>query len=210
MALVVPKVRGLVSGAVAGALMFGGATLVWTGVQRDDAVSARDRVPTEGLPHKGALPRDARVTIVACSEFQCPFSARARHTVDALIVDNPDLAFFHAHLPLRSHAYAELRARAGVAAQRQGRFWSMHDALYEGEVVDEASALALARGLGLATERFARDLRDPATAAEVQRQSRLCTDQGVRAVPTFFINGRELRGAVPIEEFQRVIDDVRD
>ncbi len=130
--------------------------------------------------------------------------------VDALLVDNPDLAFYYAHLPLRGHQYAELRARAAMAAQRQGRFWSMHDAIFDGEVVDEASAIALARGLGMDTVKFTDDLRDPATAAEVQRQSRSCTDLGVRAVPTFFINGREVRGALPTAEFQRIIDEVRE
>ncbi len=90
----------------------------------------------------------------------------------------------------------------------------MHDVLYDGlvgeTVVDEASAIALAGELGLDARRFADDLRAPGTGAEVHRQSQMCRDQGVRAVPTFFINGREVRGALPIEDFQRVIDDVRD
>ncbi|MGH1342066.1 MAG: DsbA family protein [Nannocystales bacterium] len=213
MVLVVPKVRGLLSSALTGALALGSVALTGWQVEQVEMTKARDPFPTDGLPHKGASPQDARVAMVACSEFQCPFSGRARHTVEQLLVDNPDLAFFYTHLPLRSHRYAELHARASVAAQRQGRFWPMHDALYDSQretkVVDEAAAIALARDLGLDTGRFAEDLRDPTTAAEVRRQSRLCTDQGVRAVPTFFINGREVRGALPTEEFQRVIDEVR-
>ena len=202
--------------ALCGALAIGVAATGWTWMQ-DRAVETvvdPSPIPTAGLPHKGASPDRAAVTMVSCSDFQCPFSARARHTVDELLRDNPDLQFFYTHLPLdRIHPHAGLRARASTAAQKQGRFWKMHDVLYDGlrgeDVVDEASAIALAGELGLDARRFAADLRDTATAAEVQRQSQMCRDQGVRAVPTFFINGREVRGALPTEDFQRVIDDVR-
>jgi predicted DsbA family dithiol-disulfide isomerase len=67
----------------------------------------------------------------------------------------------------------------------------------------------LARHLGLDSDRFAADLRDPGLHAEVERQRALCKDVGVRAVPTFFINGRRVIGSIPTDQLQRIIDEER-
>ena len=168
----------------------------------------RVTIPTEGLPHKGAG-FGAKITMVECSDFGCPFSKRARGTVDELLAHNDDLAFFHVHFPLGMFEHSELEAAASVAAQYQGRFWEMHDALFEASIGSEQAAIELAGKLGLDTARFAADLRRPATRAEVARQRGLCKDAGVRGVPTFFINGRRVVGSIPLDQFQRVIDEER-
>jgi protein-disulfide isomerase len=175
--------------------------------QRDEV---RVDIPTHGLPHKGVGEDEAAVAMIECSDFQCPFSRRAARTVDELIANNDDLAVFHTHFPLDGmHPHALLMARASVAAQEQGMFWEMHDALFATPVDSEAGAIGLARRLGLDAGQFSSDLRDPAIHREVERQRRLCRDAGVRGVPTFFVNGRRVVGAVPVDELQRVIDDER-
>ncbi|MBC7976364.1 MAG: thioredoxin domain-containing protein [Myxococcales bacterium] len=73
----------------------------------------------------------------------------------------------------------------------------------------ERDAVALAQRLGLDAGRFAADLRKHEVRAEVERQRGLCKAAGVRAVPTFFINGRKLIGSLPTSDFQRVIDEER-
>ncbi len=173
--------------------------------------TATDRVslPTEGLPHKGAPAERTRVTMIECADFQCPYTHRASKTVDELVARNDDLAFFHVHFPLGIFEHSRLKARAAVAAQRQDHFWSMHDALFAATIESDDEAIDLADRLGLDAPRFARDLADPAVAAEVDRQRALCGDAGVRAVPTFFINGRRVVGSIPAHEFQRVIDQER-
>ena len=188
-----------------GACTDGADGTVATGVDADERVT----IPTEGLPHKGASANRTRVTMIECSDFQCPYSRRASKTVDELVAHNVDLAFFHVNFPLGAFEHSRLKARAAVAAQRQGRFWSMHDALFDAPIASDDDALALAERLGLDARRFARDLADPATAAEVDRQRSLCGDVGVRAVPTFFINGRRVVGSIPTDEFQQVIDEER-
>jgi protein-disulfide isomerase len=179
----------------------------------DDIALADDvrvEIPTAGLPHKGAASDAARVTMIECSDFQCPFSRRAAGTVDELIRRNDDLAFFHTHYPLvPMHEHALLMARTSVAAQRQDRFWDMHDAMFATRVESEAAAIALARRLGLDVARFVSDLDDADVHAEVERQRRLCRDAGVRGVPTFFINGRRVVGSLPTDQLQRVIDEER-
>lgn len=168
----------------------------------------RVTIPTEGLPNKGAG-FGAKVTMIECSDFECPFSKRASGTVDELLAHNDDLAFFHVHFPLGMFEHSELEAAASVAAQHQGRFWPMHDALFAASIDSEDAAIELAGRLGLDPVRFAADLRRPATRAEVARQRGLCKDAGVRGVPTFFINGRRVVGSIPIDQFQRVIDEER-
>ncbi|HWB76773.1 MAG TPA: DsbA family protein [Nannocystaceae bacterium] len=180
----------------------------------DEATSMRDdvrvEIPTKGLPHKGASDEAAQVTMVECSDFQCPFSRRAAGSVDELVAKNDDLAFFHTHFPLaQMHPHAELMARASVAAQRQGGFWKMHDALYVAPIDSEVAAIGLADRIGLDAGRFSADLRDPAVFREVDRQRKLCRDAGVRGVPTFFINGRRVVGSLPTDQLQRVIDEER-
>lgn len=174
-------------------------------VQDDERIE----IPLAGLPHKGASAAATRVTMVECSDFGCPFSKRASGTVDELIANNDDLAFHHVHFPLGMFEHSELQARASVAAQRQGKFWPMHDALFTTKVTSEHQAIAVAKRLRLDVDRFATDLRAPGVRAEVERQRGLCKAAGVRAVPTFFINGRKVVGSIPTDELQRVIDEER-
>jgi protein-disulfide isomerase len=166
-------------------------------------------IPTANLPHKGAAPATARVTMLECSDYTCPYCERASHTVDELIARNDDLGFYHLHAPLRSVGPGARAAVAAAAAQRQGAFWPMHDALFHTRIDSDRTAIDLARSLDLDPDRFATDLVDPALHTEVARQRTLCTEAGVRGVPTFFINGRRFVGAQPIEAFQRVIDEER-
>jgi protein-disulfide isomerase len=175
----------------------------------EPADEERVEIPVEGLPHKGAEPGAGNVTMVVCSDFECPYSRRASATVDELLARNDDLSFYYLHLPLKMFEHAMIKAMAGAAAHRQGAFWTMHDALYTAKVDSPKAATELARRLGLDAERFAADLRDPSLRAEVERQRTVCRDAGVRGVPTFFINGRRFVGSQPAEAFQRVIDEER-
>jgi protein-disulfide isomerase len=198
---------------VLAAAVAGSSYASWLHLWRAPAASVLDddrvTIPTASLPHKGAIGDAANVTMLECSDFECPFSRRASGTVDELLARNDDLAFYHLHFPLGMFEHSTLKATASVAAQRQGRFWEMHDALYDARIESDADAIALARRLGLDTDRFAADLRAPAVRGEVDRQRGLCKNAGVRAVPTFFINGRRVVGSIPADQFQKVIDEER-
>ena len=169
----------------------------------------RHQIPTEGLPHKGAAKDEAKITMLVCSDFECRFCKRGARIVNELLARNDDLAFYHLLLPLRSFEFAMLKALAAAAAHRQGAFWPMHDVLYDTRIETPEQAIALAGRLGLDAALFESDLRDPSLKREVERQSDLCKKAGVRAVPTFFINGRRVRGARPVEDFQAIIDEER-
>ena len=100
------------------------------------AVDADARDPTDlaeafGLPPRGAQ-QDAKVKIVECAEFDCPFCTKARRTIDRVVADyGDDVAVYWLHAPLPVHKGAEPAARAATAAGRQGKFWEMADLLFD-------------------------------------------------------------------------------
>ena len=157
------------------------------------------------LPRQGA--KKPRVTIVECADFDCPFSKRAAPTVRAILDAYGDtVSVSFAHKPLPMHTLAEPAHRAAVAAQQQGKFWEMHDLLFEHpEKRTEGDFVRFATELGLDVPRFRRDWAN--AGATVASQRRTCDRHGVGGVPAFFINGRLMTGAQPFEKFVEVIDE---
>jgi protein-disulfide isomerase len=165
-------------------------------------------VPTKGLPQK--LPANGRydVTIVEISDFQCPFCARAHKTLKRLKNGPYGQRIRHVfmHNPLGFHQRAMPAALAAAAAQRQGHFWSMHEGLFKNikDLTDERFQ-RLARIAGLDMLQFNNDLKDPALRQEIERQQALAKTLGSRGTPGFFINGRLLRDAQPLDAFEKEV-----
>jgi protein-disulfide isomerase len=152
---------------------------------------------------------DAPVTIVEFSDFQCPYCARARSTVNRVrkvYGDRVRLAF--RHFPLDFHEQAQKAGEATACARDQDRFWEMHDRLWENPRKLEPSDLkAHAAALGLDRRRFEQCLDSGRHAALVAKDAEEGRRFGVSATPAFFINGRPLVGAQPFQAFAEVIDE---
>ena len=99
-------------------------------------------------------------------------------------------------------------ALAAEAAGRQGKFWEMHDKLFENQkdMTDE-NFVAWAGELGLDVEKFKKDMADPAVKKMLEDQQAQGMTLGARGTPAFFVNGRFLSGAQPVENFKRLIDE---
>lgn len=138
-------------------------------------------------------PEDAPLELVMYGDFQCPYCTAAQSIVRR-VRDRLDgrLRFAFRHLPLTDvHPDAERAAEASEAAAAQGAFWEMHDALYANHGrLGESDLIALARRLGLDTERFAAELRNGTYANRVARDAQAAHEAGVMATPAFFVNGR--------------------
>ena len=144
-------------------------------------------------------------TIVACSDYECPFCERARATVDQVLDEYPDVRVAWMHDPLPVHEGAKVAARAASAAQAQGKFWDMHDLLFEhADAHGEDDVLGFARSLGLDMKRFEEDFAAADEAVELQRKS--CEAAGAKGTPSFFIGDTVLIGAQPIEAFRDALD----
>ncbi len=170
-------------------------------------------VPLDDAPIKG--PGDALVTIVEFSDFQCPYCDRAAETVKQVFEESPgDIRIAFRHAPLASHRAAALAAEATMAAHEQGKFWEYHDQLFarRAELGSGGRPLleAIAEELDLDLERFRETLDSHRYRDLVNDDRRLLRELGRSGVPTFFINGRLLVGAQPIEVFREVIERERE
>jgi protein-disulfide isomerase len=165
----------------------------------------RIAVATTG-PARG--PATAPVTIVEFADFQCPYCKRAESSLHALLAQYPGkVRIVFRNLPLTQlHPQAESAAEAAVCADRQGKFWEMHDAMYADQGSLTPDALKdTAKRLGLNLGQFSACLSAGAPAATLDADARAAQDLGLSGTPYFFINGRPVDGNVPLEKFQSII-----
>lgn len=111
-------------------------------------------------------------------------------------------------MPLASHDLARPAHEAARCAGAEGRYWPYHDRLYQEQPrFSRADLVRYAVELGLDGERFARCLDERTFAAAVEADVAQARALGIKATPTFLVNGQVLEGAHPIETFRSVIDD---
>ena len=136
---------------------------------------------------------DAPVTLVEYGDFECPFCGRAypelKHVLREL---GAKVRFVFRHFPLsEEHPHAQHAAEVAEAAAAQGKFWEMHDLLYQRQAaLGDDDLVRYARELGLDAERVRRELVTHAHAARVREDFVSGTKSGVSGTPRFFINGR--------------------
>ena len=136
-------------------------------------------------------PETAPVTLVEYGDFECPYCGEAHQVVKAIQRQLGDqVRFVFRHFPLSTvHPHAEHAAEAAEAASAQGRFWEMHDMLFEHQhALDDRSFLRYADALGLDTDRFAAELTAHIYAPRVREDFVSGVLSGVNGTPTFFIN----------------------
>ncbi len=167
--------------------------------------SRQDRfhIPVQGLPAMTPKSGLFNVTIVEVSDYQCPFCGRAQSTLEQIKKQqDQDIRFVFLHNPLTFHRRALPAAKAAQAAHRQNKFWAYHQLLFSRPSdLSDKHFVALAQEIGLDIDRFKKDYADPELANEVANQKELAISRGARGTPSFFINGRPLRGAQPIPKF---------
>ncbi len=161
----------------------------------------------EGNPTYGDV-ENAPVVIVEFSEFQCPYCSRVNPTLDQVKEEYGDkVAFVFRDFPLPMHKEAGKAAEASHCAQEQGKFWEMHDVLFDNQRALQVDKLkGYATELGLDQAKFDECLDSGRYAANVDADKAAGEKVGVSGTPAFFINGQFLNGARPFESFKEVID----
>jgi Na+:H+ antiporter, NhaA family len=167
-------------------------------------------------------PADAPVTLVEYGDFQCPYCGEAYPVVNDLLARfTGKLRFVFRHMPLPDlHPRAPFAAEAAEAAATQGRFWEMHDRLFEHQLeLDDSDLRDHAEAIGVPdSERFDAELRDGVHAERVEGDYRSGAQSGVPSTPRFFVNGvihlgsasyGELGEAIDVELNARVPEDRR-
>ncbi len=165
------------------------------------------KVTVDDSPIKGKA--DALVTIVEFSDYQCPFCSRAHNTVLELEKQYGDkVRVVMKQHPLPFHPRAEPASVAALAAGAQGKYWEFHDKLFANQqALDDATFERYAGELGLNMDKFRADLQSPKFKQQVVKETAQANQLGATGTPAFFINGRKLSGAQPIDNFKRIIDE---
>jgi protein-disulfide isomerase len=153
-------------------------------------------------------PRSAPVTVVAFSDFQCPYCSRAVPTmkeIEEKYKGKVRIAF--KHLPLDFHQNAKIAAEASMAANEQGKFWPYHDKLFQNQQqLDRSSLEKYAAELGLNMTKFKAALDSGKYKKRVEDDAKLAASVGATGTPTFYVNGKQVVGALPFDQFKPVID----
>ena len=137
-------------------------------------------------------PADAPLTMVEYGDYECPYCGAAYSIVKRVQRQMGDrLRFAFRNFPITtSHPHAEAAAEAAEAAGAQGRFWEMHDRLYENQArLSRPDLRSHAQAIGLDLGRFDDDLADHVHADRVREDFMSGVRSGVNGTPTFFING---------------------
>lgn len=167
-------------------------------------------VPIGDSPSRGAA--DAPITIVAFSDFQCPFCARGHVTMEELRSRYGDqIRFVFKHFPLPGHPNGALASRASFAALDAGKFWQFHDAVFAfGARYDGRDLLEIGAELGIPRAALEAAMTTEANDEAVQADLDLGVRLGITGTPAYFINGRPIVGALPLLDFRMLIAEELD
>jgi len=154
---------------------------------------------------------NAPVTIIEFSDYECPFCTKFyEQTLPELqekYIDTGKVKFIYRDFPLSGHANAQKAAEAAECAGDQGKYYEMHDMLFESGASGGVNTYKqYASGIGLNTAEFNECLDSGKYYDEVQKDLRDGSAAGVRGTPAFFINGIFLSGAQPFSAFQQIIE----
>ena len=189
-------------------------------IQGGDAPTGPVRASVADAPTLGRA--DAPVTLVEFSDYQCPFCQRFfATTLPALkkdYIDTGKLRFVYRDFPLEMHPHAREAAVAAHCVGEQGKYWEMHDALFQYQAALAPAQIAeRARALGLDSSRFDQCLTSGRHTASIERGLADGAAAGVQGTPGFVvgktqpgdtIQGTPIRGAQPLETFRRIIEQL--
>ncbi len=150
-------------------------------------------VAIEGLPFRGS--DKASVTIAVFDDYQCPYCAKLEPQLKQLLERYPqDVKLVIKQFPLRSHPQAMRAAKAALAAHRQGKFWEMHEKLFQKQnELNEAKINEIAQSIGLDMSRFEKDMTDKDIERMIQQDLQNGFQIRVQGTPTVFVNGKLVR-----------------
>lgn len=164
------------------------------------------KIRTEGSPQTGSAM--APVRLVEFSDFQCPYCILATPEIHRILKAYPaQVSLVFKQYPLDIHSQAALAAAAALAAQRQGKFWEMHDALFDlkGRLSRDA-IFSIATKIGLDMTKFEADLKSPEVQKTMVQDIQDGDDAGVNGTPTLFVNGKRYNANLTLDALKPVLD----
>jgi len=168
----------------------------------DDPVT----IPVSGSPVLG--PANAKIVLVEFSDFQCPYCVLAVPQIQAVMKAFPtQTKLIFKQFPLEIHSRAFMAASAALAAQKQGKFWPMHDAMFaHHDELSRETVAKLAQGLGLDVARFQKDMDSEEIKKAIEKDVDDGDRAGVQGTPTIFINGQRYNGPITLDYLKQIFD----
>lgn len=208
--------------------LMSGKSLLAAGAEKDNTAQVAQQQPTvnDQQPTTPSQPpkevdekvdhiwgnKNAKVTLIEYSDFECPFCSRHFDTVEQIKKAYPnDVRIIFRHFPLSFHANAQKAAEASECAAVQGKFWEMHDKIFAANKAGSMSVEAwkqAAKDLKLDTAKFDKCLDNGEMADRVSQDMQEGSAAGVGGTPANFVNGELLEGALPFESFKTKIDSL--
>jgi protein-disulfide isomerase len=152
----------------------------------------------------------AKITLIEYADFECPYCARAHQSLSALLPKyGKDVRLVYRHMPLNDmHPDAQTAAEAAEAAGADGKFWEMHDALFEGQddLSDEA-IIAMATQISFDVDKLQDAIDSGAYTERVDKDAAMGRQAGAHRTPTFFINGVQFDGDSDEASLDRALRD---
>jgi protein-disulfide isomerase len=180
-------------------------------VEELETESPKLSVPVDPARDHIQGPVNAALTLVEYGDYQCPFCGAAYPEVKKVQKElGQKLRFVFRNFPLtRIHQYAEHAAETAEAASAQGKFWEMHDFLYEHQdtLADSKVALDFAKRLGLDSERFQRELAKHTHLQRIKEDFNSGIRSGVNGTPTFYVNGVRHDGDPSAKELVKALEN---
>jgi protein-disulfide isomerase len=173
----------------------------------DDVPAGDLQVPVTAQEHVQG-PDTAPVTLVEYADYECPYSRLAYHVVKGVQRELGDqLRFIYRNFPLRDiHPHAQHAAEAAEGAANQGKFWEMHDYLFDHQrSLDDDHLRQYAVALGLDADRFDQESAQHSYAGKIEGDVLGGVQSGVHGTPTFFINGVRYEGSAGKESLLSTI-----
>ncbi|HLX70467.1 MAG TPA: DsbA family protein [Verrucomicrobiae bacterium] len=154
-------------------------------------------------------PANAAMTLVEYGDYECPACGQAYQAIkEVQRALNGRLRFVFRNFPLSMHPHAEEAAEAAEAAAAQGKFWEMHDALFENqEALEDEGLITYAEQIGLDARRLATEIEGGAHIGRVREDFDSGVHSGVEGTPTYFINGLRYDGAYDPESLIAALMD---
>ncbi|HYX37703.1 MAG TPA: thioredoxin domain-containing protein [Oligoflexus sp.] len=152
---------------------------------------------------------DCAITVVEYTDYQCSYCEKGHATTQRLLKDYQGrIRWIVRDFPLPGHPRAKRAAVAAQCAKDQGQYWGMHDAIFKNQdALGEGDLRKMAQSIGLNTETFDSCMNQPeGHEKSINENIKSGQTLGVSGTPTYFVNGQRIAGALPYEEFKRVID----
>src|SRR4029077_7593805 len=155
-------------------------------------------------------PTNAPLTLVEYGDYQCPFCGAAHPVVKRVQKTlGEKLRFVFRNFPLtQAHPYAMVAAEAAEAAALQGKFWEMHDQIYENQTFLEPDIIPLwAKKVGLDLGKFGNDIKQGVVTNRIKEDRQSGIRSGVNGTPTFYINGNRYDGPPVVEALLEALEE---